>query len=189
MKRRLFLAAALATACSRKREPLQVFNTIPEFTLTDQNGDDFTYAAKLKGHVWVADFIFTTCTGPCPRLTTQMSRVHLDVPAFQIPIDGRGDGSDVGGLDFAHDRDFAFRVHRLRYWCRGLLDRWSLLLAKAIEGSGGDSEQDDGGGEEEPLAFHGYVTRVSASGVETGECFRTGRGAYLSVLQHESRAL
>ncbi|MCC6585211.1 MAG: SCO family protein [Bryobacterales bacterium] len=79
MRRRLFLAATLTTACSRKREPLQVFNTIPEFTLTDQNGDDFTYAAKLKGHVWVADFIFTTCTGPCPRLTTQMSRVQEEL--------------------------------------------------------------------------------------------------------------
>ena len=31
---------------------------------------------KLKGKVWVADFIFTTCTMACPMMTGNMNIVH-----------------------------------------------------------------------------------------------------------------
>lgn len=29
-----------------------------------------------EGRVWIADFIFTTCTGPCPRMSSQMRQVQ-----------------------------------------------------------------------------------------------------------------
>lgn len=77
MTRRAMLGgAAVLAACSRTREPLPVFNTIPEFTLTDQHGNPFAFASQLKGKVWVADFIFTTCQGPCPRMSRQMKQVQ-----------------------------------------------------------------------------------------------------------------
>jgi protein SCO1/2 len=31
---------------------------------------------ELRGKVWVADFIFTTCAGPCPVMSMHMSRLH-----------------------------------------------------------------------------------------------------------------
>ena len=69
MTRRLF-PSVLLCACSRPRPPLATYNTIPEFTLTSHTGEEFRSAEILKGKIWIADFIFTHCTGPCPRMTT-----------------------------------------------------------------------------------------------------------------------
>ncbi len=43
----------------------------PAFTLTDQDGKRFG-STQLAEKVWVADFIFTSCTGLCPMMTEQM---------------------------------------------------------------------------------------------------------------------
>ena len=48
---------------------------MPAFALTAQNGNAFS-SDSLKGKVWVADFIFTTCSGPCPRMSAQMRRLQ-----------------------------------------------------------------------------------------------------------------
>ncbi|MEZ5399823.1 MAG: SCO family protein [Bryobacteraceae bacterium] len=66
----------LAVSCSGPSEPLKVYNDVPAFTLTAEDGSEFRSADKLAGKVWVADFIFTTCTGPCPRMSQQMKRVQ-----------------------------------------------------------------------------------------------------------------
>jgi protein SCO1/2 len=75
------LLALLAAfpACTGRREPLPIFNTVPAFHLTSQTGEAFNSDMALKGKVWIADFIFTTCTGPCPRMTSQMKRVQKDL--------------------------------------------------------------------------------------------------------------
>lgn len=65
-----------AGACSRPAEPLPVFNTVPDFTLTSEQGTEFRSAERLQGRVWIADFIFTNCSGPCPRMSQQMKRVQ-----------------------------------------------------------------------------------------------------------------
>ena len=31
---------------------------------------------ELAGKIWVADFIYTTCTGPCPMMSARMRRVQ-----------------------------------------------------------------------------------------------------------------
>lgn len=54
---------------------LPTFNTVPEFQLTAQTGQPFD-SKTLKGNVWIADFIYTTCPGPCPRMTSQMRDVQ-----------------------------------------------------------------------------------------------------------------
>lgn len=68
------IAAALA-GCSRK-EPLPVYGQVPPFVLTSQTGAAFDSAQALKGKVWVADFMFTTCMGPCPLMTQQLRGVQ-----------------------------------------------------------------------------------------------------------------
>ena len=76
MKRRaLFIAPLLLAACARTPEPLPVYQTIPAFQLTAQDGRAFSSGAELAGHIWVADFIFTTCTGPCPRMSRLMKQI------------------------------------------------------------------------------------------------------------------
>jgi protein SCO1/2 len=68
------LLALLMSACVKPKE-LEVFGDIPEFQLTAQDGQTFD-SHRLDGHVWVADFIYTTCTGPCPMMTTHMRQLQ-----------------------------------------------------------------------------------------------------------------
>ena len=72
------VAAALLIGCSSK--PLPVLGEIPQFELTNQKGEKFTRTA-LDGHVWVADFIFTNCEGPCPRMSSRMHQLQGATPA------------------------------------------------------------------------------------------------------------
>jgi protein SCO1 len=67
--------ALLLSACSRG-QPLPRLGQVPDFQLTSQTGETITRQG-LAGHVWVADFMFTTCPGPCPRMSSQMHQVQL----------------------------------------------------------------------------------------------------------------
>jgi protein SCO1/2 len=67
--------ALLLAGCSGK-PPLPSYGVVPDFTLTDQNGGAFNSAAKLDKKIWIADFIFTNCPGPCPRMSSQMHQVQ-----------------------------------------------------------------------------------------------------------------
>jgi protein SCO1/2 len=74
------LAAALAlglTGCAR-RDPLPVYGHVPEFSLIAQSGQAFD-GRTLDGKIWVADFFFTSCPGPCPRMSSQMHWVQKQV--------------------------------------------------------------------------------------------------------------
>ncbi len=48
-----------------------VFGTVPDFAFTDRRGRTVR-RADLLGKVWVADFIFTNCSGTCPVMTMRM---------------------------------------------------------------------------------------------------------------------
>src|SRR6202140_3353354 len=71
----ILLVICLLTACGSSRSSLDDCGIVPEFTLTAQDGQQFSSRA-LQGKIWVADFIYTTCTGPCPRMTSQMREVQ-----------------------------------------------------------------------------------------------------------------
>jgi protein SCO1/2 len=58
-----------------------VYWQIPAFQLTAQSGQPFD-SKSLEGDIWVADFIFTTCPGPCPRMSAQMRGVQSAVAAM-----------------------------------------------------------------------------------------------------------
>jgi protein SCO1 len=66
--------AAILSACAVHALPS--YSTVPDFTLTDQSGAQFASASALKNTVWIADFIFTTCPGPCPRMSSQMHEIE-----------------------------------------------------------------------------------------------------------------
>ena len=59
-------------------EQLPIIGKIPAFDLVDQNSKQFTLE-NVQGNVWLADFIFTTCSGPCPIMTERMSMVQHDL--------------------------------------------------------------------------------------------------------------
>ncbi len=66
--------AAVLVGCAGKA-PLPVLGDVPDFALTSQTGSAVD-RATLEGHVWVADFMFTTCPGPCPRMSSQMHQIQ-----------------------------------------------------------------------------------------------------------------
>lgn len=78
----LALAFVLASlqARARLRPPLPVYGQIADFTLTNQQGQAVSLS-DLRGHVWVADVIFTRCPGPCLRMTRQMKALQEALPA------------------------------------------------------------------------------------------------------------
>jgi protein SCO1 len=55
------------------------YGVVPDFTLTDQSNRTFQSKQQLDGKVWVANFIFTTCSGPCPRMTSQFRKLRDEV--------------------------------------------------------------------------------------------------------------
>ena len=64
--------------------PLPIYGEIPSFILTDEEGHPFG-SAELNGKVWIADFIFTSCAGTCPMMTSKMQILQAELPP-QIPL-------------------------------------------------------------------------------------------------------
>ena len=65
----------LLYSCARQTSALPVLFDVPQFRLIAQDGQPFD-SRTLEGKIWVADFIYTTCPGPCPRMTSQMREVQ-----------------------------------------------------------------------------------------------------------------
>ena len=96
-----FVALLLVALAGCSREPdLPSYGVIPDFSLTDQSGREFQSANRLNGHVWVANFIFTNCAGPCPRMSSQMKDLvdqlqARDVRFVSFTIDPARDTPEV----------------------------------------------------------------------------------------------
>jgi protein SCO1/2 len=116
-----FAALLLLAACARKSEPLPIYSQIPAFALTAEDGAEFRSAERLGGKIWVADFIFTTCTGPCPRMSRQMKQVH-----DKLAESGAGDVRLVSfTVDPKNDTPPALAAYARRYGADPA--RWSFL--------------------------------------------------------------
>ena len=72
------LLAIALVSCYKPSSSLQVYYDVPEFQLTAQGGQPFD-SKVLAGKIWVADFIYTTCPGPCPRMTSQMHQIQSSI--------------------------------------------------------------------------------------------------------------
>jgi cytochrome oxidase Cu insertion factor (SCO1/SenC/PrrC family) len=58
----------------------RILGNVPDFSLVDQTGATFTNA-DLGGRVWIANFIFTRCTGTCPTQTANMVQLQEELLA------------------------------------------------------------------------------------------------------------
>jgi protein SCO1/2 len=56
-------------------EELKPLWQIPPFQLTERSGAAVSLS-DLHGKVWVADFFYTTCPGPCPMMKSRLSELH-----------------------------------------------------------------------------------------------------------------
>lgn len=57
-----------------------MYGQVAPFRLTDQSGTAFG-SQELSSRVWVADFIFTSCSGICPKLTTELRKLQRKLPS------------------------------------------------------------------------------------------------------------
>lgn len=74
---------------------------VPEFTLTDQQGLDFS-SSQLQGKPWIVNFIFSQCPSICPEVMKGLVRVHQstnpsgeseDVMFITVTVDPTNDSS------------------------------------------------------------------------------------------------
>jgi protein SCO1 len=75
----LLLAYALLRLSAPTAPPLPILSQVADFTLTNQNGRAVSLD-DVRGHVWVADIIFTRCAGPCLKMSRQMRDLQHALP-------------------------------------------------------------------------------------------------------------
>jgi len=51
---------------------------LADFSLTERSGQTVTLA-DFKGKVWIADFFYSTCPGPCPMLSSRLSAMQRTI--------------------------------------------------------------------------------------------------------------
>ncbi len=81
MRHWILLAFSITLASCSHPTPLPVYWQIPAFQLTAQSGQPFD-SKSLAGNIWVADFIYTTCPGPCPRMSAKMRGVQSAIESM-----------------------------------------------------------------------------------------------------------
>jgi len=116
---RLLLAAALALAagaaaasCERSSSAADhptslavpadhpwVGPQLVEFSLVDSRGEEVTLA-DLAGRPFILDFVFTTCTGPCPAMSARMRDMQeqlegSDVRLVSVSVDPERDDPEA----------------------------------------------------------------------------------------------
>jgi len=83
-----------------RQHKLQIMGQINDFNLQGSDGKNVTLA-DLKGMIWVADFMFTTCSGICPMMTKNLASLHRsykqekDVLMVSISVNPETDTPEV----------------------------------------------------------------------------------------------
>ena len=74
--------------------PLDDLGAVADFHLTERSGRGVSLA-DMQGKIWIASFVFTRCTGPCPQVTGTMARVQSEL----------GEKNDIHLVSFTVDPD------------------------------------------------------------------------------------
>ncbi len=82
-----------------RQRGISSYGAVPHFQLINQEGQPFD-SARLAGKIWIADFIYTTCPGPCPMISTRMSELQeplekTDVHLVSFSVDPEKDKPEV----------------------------------------------------------------------------------------------
>ncbi|MBI2119209.1 MAG: SCO family protein [Elusimicrobia bacterium] len=63
-----------------KPNDLERISSLPSFSMINAHSGKPMRKADLLGKVWIAGFIFTRCSGPCPIISLNMSRLQKQLP-------------------------------------------------------------------------------------------------------------
>jgi cytochrome oxidase Cu insertion factor (SCO1/SenC/PrrC family) len=87
-----YIATFVISGCAKTPPPLRA---LPDFALTAVtiDGTSPLDLRALRGRVWIADFVYTNCAGPCPMLTANMAGLQKRLP------------KSIGLLSFTVDPD------------------------------------------------------------------------------------
>jgi protein SCO1 len=97
----IILCLSLLSACGKKEQEKAAEDQFPlhmevgDFTGVNQDGKPMSFS-KLKGKVWVADFVFTNCDTVCSPMTANMAELQRRLES---------EGIDARLLSFSIDPD------------------------------------------------------------------------------------
>ena len=82
-----------------RQRAVSSYGSVPEFQLINQDGKNFG-SADLRGKIWIADFVYSTCPGPCPMISSRMSELQkpldkTDVHLVSFTVDPAKDTPEV----------------------------------------------------------------------------------------------
>ncbi len=130
---------------------------VPPFELTERSGATVT-RETLLGSPWVADFIFTSCPGPCPKMSQRMLAIQR-----ALVREGVGGKLVSFSVDPERDRPSVLKTYAQRF--KADADRWWFLT--------GDDEQSMW-----TLASEGFFQAV----LPGDETHRVEHGTYFIVV-------
>jgi protein SCO1/2 len=119
---------------------------LPEFELTDQRGERFGLA-NLRGKIWVADFVFTSCPTVCPKLTRRMLEIqsrgknlgdHFHLVSFTVDPE-----NDTPERLLAYSQSFKINQRRWSF-LTGPLGEIETTVVGGFKIAMGKEEQEDG---------------------------------------------
>ncbi len=96
MRRISAVVLVIASAACARRVP-DVLATVPDFRMTsvEAKGESPFGRERMLGRVWIVDFIYTSCAGPCPLMTESMARLSRELPEgvgfISVSVDPEGD--------------------------------------------------------------------------------------------------
>jgi cytochrome oxidase Cu insertion factor (SCO1/SenC/PrrC family) len=87
------------TALAARADDPRAFGEVPDFALVSQTGEPVTLDT-LRGRPFAVAAIFTTCSGPCPKITASMRRLQdvlaeADVRLVSVSVDPETDTPEV----------------------------------------------------------------------------------------------
>jgi len=102
---------------------IQGYGLVPSFQLINQDGQPFG-SSNLAGKIWIADFIYSTCPGPCPMISSRMSEM-------QKPLEK----TDVHFISFTvdPDKDTPAQLHEYANRLQAQPGRWDFLTGPKSE--------------------------------------------------------
>jgi cytochrome oxidase Cu insertion factor (SCO1/SenC/PrrC family) len=68
-----------------RQRTIPSYGSVPSFELTNQDGQPFG-SAQLNGKIWIADFVYTTCPGPCPMISSRMSELQTPLAKTDVHL-------------------------------------------------------------------------------------------------------
>src|SRR6185312_4747014 len=97
------------------------YGKVPEFTLTNQDNKSVSLG-DLKGHIWIADLIYTHCSGSCPMITSRLASIQKSL--FKTPE------VKLVSISIDPDHDSPQALNDYAKMCGADTKQWSFLTGE-----------------------------------------------------------